>query len=161
MLCCRALVIHSVCKSLHTQMCFHLHSRVLPSRCLLPRCLFILNYLFIHFIYSSVAPGLRCCLPASLVVVLGFVTEVASLCCRPQALGCIGSIVVTHRLLLHSLCNLPRPGIGPMFPALAGRFLSTVPSRKSLPRHLLCTLVMALGPPGSFGFFPISLISLT
>ena len=34
-------------------------------------------------------------------------------------------------LLLHNVWNLPRPGIKPMFPALADGFLSTVPPGKS------------------------------
>ena len=34
----------------------------------------------------------------------------------------------TQALLLHGVWNLPGPGIEPVSPALAGRFLSTVPT---------------------------------
>ena len=42
--------------------------------------------------------------------------------------------------LLHRTWNLPGPGIAPAFPALAGRFLSTVPPGKSAPWLLECHL---------------------
>ena len=50
------------------------------------------------------------------------------------------SVVVVCRLsscgtraqLLHGMWDLPGPGIEPMSPALAGRFLTTVPPGKSL-----------------------------
>ena len=55
------------------------------------------------------------------------------------------SLVAEHRLqmrrlsncgsraqLLHSMWDLPRPGLEPMSPALAGRFLTTVPPGKPL-----------------------------
>ena len=48
------------------------------------------------------------------------------------ALECGLSSCVTWVYLLHSMWDLPEPGIEPMFPALAGRFLSTVPPEKSL-----------------------------
>ena len=38
----------------------------------------------------------------------------------------------TWALLLHGMWDLPRPGIEPMPPALAGRFLTTMPPGKSL-----------------------------
>ena len=66
-------------------------------------------------------------------------------CCRARALGAWASVVVAHGLsrcgsqalerslsscgtraqLLHGMWDLPRPGIEPMSPALAGGFLST------------------------------------
>ena len=72
-------------------------------------------------------------------------------CCGAQALGAQASVVVArglsscglraleHRLsncgsraqLLHSLWDLPRPGLEPVSPALAGRFLTTPPPGKS------------------------------
>ena len=68
-------------------------------------------------------------------------------CCEAQALGHadFGSCG-TRALLLHGMCNLPRPGITPMSPALAGRFLTTGPPGKSASNlirskgcdHLLC-----------------------
>ena len=41
------------------------------------------------------------------------------------------AVVGTRVSLLHGLCNLPRPGIELMSPALAGRFVSTGPAGKS------------------------------
>ena len=59
-------------------------------------------------------------------------------CCAAQALGMWASVVTAHRLsscgawgeLLHSMRNLPKPGIEPVSPVLAGGFLSTVPPGK-------------------------------
>ena len=71
--------------------------------------------------------------------------------CRAQALGMWASVVVARgfsscglwalerRLsccsaraqLLHGMWDLPAPGLEPMSPALAGRFLTTVPPGKS------------------------------
>ena len=50
-----------------------------------------------------------------------------------------GSVVVAHglsscgarALLLHGMWDLPRPGLEPVSPALAGGFLTTVPLGKS------------------------------
>ena len=69
-------------------------------------------------------------------------------CCGAQALGARASVVVARRLraralerrlnscdaqayLLCSMWDLPGPGIEPMSPALAGRFLTTAPPGKS------------------------------
>ena len=72
-------------------------------------------------------------------------------CCRAQALGTQASVVVAHGLssfgsraleqrlsscgtrayLLRGMWDLPRPGLEPMSPALAGRFLTTAPPGKS------------------------------
>ena len=68
-------------------------------------------------------------------------------CCRTRALGAWASVAVAHRLsscgsralqrrlsscgartqLLHGMWDLPGPGHEPVSPALAGRFLTTVP----------------------------------
>ena len=48
------------------------------------------------------------------------------LCCRAQAPGHMGSVVVAHGLMESS-----RPGVKPLFPVSAGRFLSTVPPGNS------------------------------
>ena len=75
--------------------------------------------------------------------------------CGAQALGSRASVVVARglsscglralehslsscgaqALLLRGMWDLPRPGIEPMSPALAGRFLTTAPPGKS---HSLC-----------------------
>jgi len=60
-------------------------------------------------------------------------------CCRAQALGSGTSVVAAPGLsscartsLLRVVWNLPKPGIEPMSPTLAGRFFSTAPPGKSL-----------------------------
>ena len=119
------------------------------------------NWLFIifYFIYLSVL-GLCCCARAFsscgeqgllLVAVRGLLTAGASLCCGAQALGARASVVVTRGLsscgspalecklsscgtrasLLCGMWDLPGPGLEPVSPALAGRFLTTVPPGKA------------------------------
>ena len=59
-------------------------------------------------------------------------------CCGAQAVGAQVSAVVAHGLsscgawaeLLHGMWDLPRPGLEPVSPALAGGFLTTAPPRK-------------------------------
>ena len=61
-------------------------------------------------------------------------------CCGPWAVGVwaqklwlAGSVIVAHRLRCSAARgNLPRPGIKPVSPALAGGFLTTAPPAKSL-----------------------------
>ena len=80
-------------------------------------------------------------------------------CCRARALGVQASVVVARglsscglwalerrlsscgarALLLHSMWDLPGPGIEPVSPASAGGFLTTVPPGKSL-YHLIFEL---------------------
>ena len=75
---------------------------------------------------------------SSLVAMLGLLIAVASLDNRAQALGARASVVAARKLsscgawaqLLWGMWNLPGPGIEPMYPALAGEFLSTVPPGK-------------------------------
>ena len=91
-------------------------------------------------------------------VVSRLLIVVASLCCRARALGAQASVFVAcssvveahglsgcgsqaleHRLsswgtraqLLSGMWDLPRPGLEPMSPALAGRFPITAPPGKS------------------------------
>ena len=62
-------------------------------------------------------------------------------CCGVWALGAQASVVAACALsscgsrpqLLQGMWDLPRPGIEPVSPALAGRFLTTVPPGKSCP----------------------------
>ena len=78
-------------------------------------------------------------------------------CCGARALGAWVSVIVAHRLsscglralecrlsscgaraqLLHGMWDLPRPGLEPMSPALAGGFLTTAPPGK--PAYLFYT----------------------
>ena len=51
--------------------------------------------------------------------------------CGSWALECRLSSCGTRASLLHGMWDLPGPGIEPVFPALAGRFLTTVPPGKS------------------------------
>ena len=88
-------------------------------------CLYL--YLFISF----------CLLWVFIVVALGFSLFVVSRgllftsLCGPLAV--VASLVAEHRLNGSTAVkwDLPRPGIRPKFPALAGRFLITVPPQKS------------------------------
>ena len=90
--------------------------------------IFLIN-LFIYLFLDAL--GLRCCRQASHCS--GFS------CCRARALGARASVVVACGLsscgarayLLHSMWDLPGPGIEPMSPVLAGGFLTTAPPRKS------------------------------
>ena len=69
------------------------------------------------------APTLGLC--ASVVGIQGLIN------CGLQAIECTGfSSCGTWAQLLCALWNLPRPGIEPVSPALAGRFPSTVPPGK-------------------------------
>ena len=71
-----------------------------------------------------------CCEQVLLLVAVGGLFLVAG------ALECVGSVVVVPRLSCPAECEIlvPRPGIKPMSPKLAGRFLTTGPSGKSLKR---------------------------
>ena len=65
--------------------------------------------------------------------------------CRARALGTRGPVVaacglspcVSQAELLPSMWDLPRPGNQPVFPALAGGFLTAEPLGKTCPRILL------------------------
>ena len=103
---------------------------------------FFLNYLFM------VCTGAYCCLRTFsscaeqellLVAVCGLLIGVASLVAEHDLLGRQASVVVaselsscgTWALLPRGTWNLPRPGIEPVSPALAGRFLTSGPPGKS------------------------------
>ena len=68
----------------------------------------------------------------TLVSVRGLLSEVASLVAEHR-LYSVGSVVAVHRLSCPEARGIlvPRPGIEPMSPALAGRFLTTGPPGKS------------------------------
>ena len=104
-----------------------------------------------NFLTLLVVLGLCCC-QLSLVAELGTSHHGGSSCCKVQALDAWASVVAAcgfsrcgllllghigfsscgpwASLLLH-MWNLPRSGTEPPTPALAGRFLSTVPPGKS------------------------------
>ena len=87
-----------------------------------------------------------------------------SSCCRARALGTQASVVVARGLsscglralerrlsscgagaqLLRGMWDLPRPGLKPMSPALAGGFLTTAPPGKSQSKYFLITIFYIL-----------------
>ena len=113
-------------------------------------------YLFIYlnlFMYFLAALGLRCCMWAFLVAVSGgysllwctgfllwWLLLLRSTGSRCMGFSSCGSWALERRLsscgtwayLLHSMWDLPGPGLKPVSPALAGGFLATVPPGKSL-----------------------------
>ena len=78
---------------------------------------------------------------------------IAVSCCGAQALACTGSVAVVHSFhLLFAMCNLPRPGVEPMSPALAGGSLSIVPPKEKVLVTQLCLTLcdpMDCSVPGS------------
>ena len=77
-----------------------------------------------HVGFSSAVCGLSSC-GAWALGHMGFSS------CGSRALECRLSSCGTWALLLHGMWDLPRPGIKPVSPALAGRFLTTAPPGKS------------------------------
>ena len=84
----------------------------------------------------------------SLVVAHGLRIAVASRC-KALALGCRGFSSCSAQIQLPShIWNLSGPGIEPMIPSLAGRFLTTRTSEKSCHSLLreLCTSIATIHP---------------
>ena len=108
-------------------------------------CYFLIFYLFIYlWLRWVLAAARRLSFVAasggcSLVAVRGLLTAMAPLAEEHRLLGTQASGVAAHGLSscgsqaqwLRGMWNLPEPGIEPMFPALAGRFLTTGPRGKS------------------------------
>ena len=110
--------------------------------------IYLLVYLFIHsFIHSLAALGLRCCVWAFsscgkqglLFVALHGLLLLQSTGSRRVGFSSCGSRALERRLsscgtrasLLRGMWNLPRPGLEPVSPALAGGFLTTAPPGKA------------------------------
>ena len=83
--------------------------------------------------------GLRFCVRASsscgkwgplFIAVRGPLTIVASLAAEHRLQMCRLSNCGSRAQLLRGMRDLPRPGLGPVSPALAGRFSTTVPPGK-------------------------------
>ena len=83
--------------------------------------------------------GFRCCARAFsscgkqgplFITVRGPLTIAASLVEEHRLQTCRLSSCGTRAQLLHSMWDLPRPGLEPVSPALAGRFSTTAPPGK-------------------------------
>ena len=99
-----------------------------------------LIYLFILYLFLAVL-GLRFCARAFsscgeqgplLIAVGGPLTFAASLAAEHRLQTRRLSSCGSRAQLLHGMWDLPRPGLEPVFPALAGRFLTTAPPGKPL-----------------------------
>jgi len=93
----------------------------------------LLNYFLILFLAVL---GLLCCTGFSLVVVGGRrlsscsvrVSNCGGFSCGAWALQCAGfSSYSAQAWLLHGMCDLPKSGIEPVSPALAGGVFTTEP----------------------------------
>ena len=116
--------------------------------------IFFFFFLVFNFIYLSIylflaVLGLCCCTQAfsscgepGATLCCGALTSHCGgfACCGARALGAWASVVVAHGLsscgtwaqLLRGMWDIPRPGFEPVSPALAGRFLTSVPPGKPL-----------------------------
>ena len=97
-----------------------------------------------NFIYLFMAVlDLRCCVSATLWLVCAWASHCCGFSCGARALGCSGFRSCSSRapedsfnschewaLLLCGTWDLPRPGIKPVSPALAGGFFTTAPPGK-------------------------------
>ena len=133
--------------------CFYCLSKliILLVQCSLDIFFLKINYLFIYFWLCWVFVAVR---GLSLVAVSGgyyslwcagfslqWLLLLRSSSCRHAGFSRCGSWTLEHRLsncgawayLLRGMRDLPRPGIEPVSPALAGRFLTTEPPGKSFP----------------------------
>ena len=97
--------------------------------------------LFIYFIYFLAVLGLRFCARASsscgkrgplFIAVCGPLTIVTSLIAEHRLQMRRLSSCGSRALLLRGMWDLPRPGLEPVSPALAGRFSTTAPPGKPI-----------------------------
>ena len=121
---CHALLLPSLFPSV----------RVFSSE--LALCLRPLSFYILLFIYLFMtALGLHCCKQAlSTVVSEGFSLQ-GFFCCRVCSLGVWASVVTAHGLSscnMWASWNLPRLGLKPVSPELAGRFFTGIPGRVSI-----------------------------
>ena len=84
-----------------------------------------------------------------LIVVCGSLTITASLVVEHRLQMCRLSNFGSRAQLLRGVWHLPRPGLKPVSPALAGRFSTTVPPGK--PPFLLFLCLLPVGNVGSVG----------
>ena len=104
---------------------------------------FLFYYLFIIFLFLAVL-GLRFCVRAFsscgewgplFITVRGPLTIAASLVVEQRLQTLRLSSCGSRAQLLRGMWDLPRPGLEPVSPALAGRFSSTAPPGKPLPAY--------------------------
>ena len=110
---------------------------------------------FLNFIYLFMAVlGLRFCARAFsscskqgplFIAVRGPLTIVASLVAEHRLQTRRLSSCGSRAQLLRGMWDLPRPGLEPVSPALAGRLSTTAPPRKPLSSFLTWLLSLALG----------------
>ena len=81
-------------------------------------------------VQASHCGGFSCCRAQAVVVWASIVVARGLSNCGSQALERRLSSCGTRAQLLHSMWDLPGPGLEPVSPALAGRFLTTVPPEK-------------------------------
>ena len=126
-----------------------------------------IDYSFFYFFIFLVALVLRCCAQAFLQLQLAEATLQSGAwashcsgfsCYRVQAVGTLvqqlqhtGSAVVSHRLNCSAACGI-FPGNLPVFPALAGEFLSTEPPGKFLQFPFISIFILPLFSPPRFSF---------
>ena len=111
-------------------------------------CYFLIIYLFIYLFMAVL--GLRCCARAFsscgkrgplFIAVRGPLTIAASLVAEHRLQTRRLSSCGSRAYLLHDMWDLPRPGLEPVSPALAGRFSTAAPPGKpqaAFIEHLLC-----------------------
>ena len=81
---------------------------------------------------ASHCRGFSCCGARTLGARVSIVVACGLSSCGSQALERRLSSCGTLAYLLHGTWDLPRPGLEPVSPALAGRFLTTAPPGKPL-----------------------------
>ena len=81
---------------------------------------------------ASHCGGFSCCGAWALGARASVVVACSLSSCGSRVLECRLSSCGAQAYLLHSMCDLPGPGIEPVSPAFTGRFLTTAPPGKSL-----------------------------
>ena len=89
---------------------------------------------------ASHCSGFSCCRARALGMWASVVEARGLSSCGLRALECRLSSCGTWAQLLRSMWDLPGPGVEPMSPTLAGRFLTTAPAGKSFPSFLILLL---------------------
>ena len=115
-------------------------------------------YLFILFIFLAVLGLCFCARPFSscgergplFITVRGPLTVAGSLLAEHKQ-TCRLSSSGSRAQLLHGMWDLPRPGLEPVSPALAGRFSTTAPPGK--PQHNVCNAHPCCS---IYHFFPVN-----